>query len=131
MIDIENEVYTVVYDMLKAKYPKLYITGDPVSIPPEFPCASIYEADNYTYEKSQDSSCNENHANVMYEVYVFSNKKTGRKTECKNIFDDINKVLSSLGFIRKSKTPINDGNVFRLVGRFTAVVSKNNIIYRR
>ncbi len=131
MIDVESKIFTIIYNNLKKDFPKLYITGEPISIPPEFPCASIYEADNYTYEKTQDSGCNENHTHVMYEVYVYSNKKNGRKTECKEIFNAIDKILTSKGFARKSKIPINDGNIYRLVGRFTAVISKNNIIYRR
>lgn len=133
MIDIENTVYTKVYNALKSKYPDLFITSDPVAVPPECPCASIYEADNYTYGKSQDSGSNENHANLLYEVYVFSNKKTGHKTECKNIFSVADEVLIQTGFTRISRTPINDigGGVYCLIGRYTAVVSKDKTIYRR
>lgn len=133
MIDIENAVYTKVYDTLKKVFPDLYITADPVAIPSEYPCASIYEADSYSYDKTQDSASNENHVNVMYEVYVFSNKTSGRKTECKNIFKVADEVLLAMGFTRTSKTPILDpnGKDYRLVGRYTAVVSKNKEIYRR
>lgn len=133
MIDIENAVYTEVHNALKAAFPALTVTGDPVAAPSEFPCASIYEADNYSYEKTQDSGSNENHASVMYEVYVFSNKKSGHKTECKNIFQVADNVLLSLGFTRKSRTPINDigGGVYCLIGRYVAVVSKEKTIYRR
>lgn len=133
MIDIENAVYTKVYNALKAEFPTLAVTGDPVAAPSEFPCASIYEADNYSYAKTQDSSSNENHAGILYEVYVFSNKKSGHKTECKNIFKVADDVLLGLGFTRKSRTPINDigGGVYCLIGRYTAVVSEEKIIYRR
>lgn len=133
MIDIENAVYTKVYNALITAFPTLSVTGDPVAAPSEFPCASVYEADNYSYEKTQDSGSNENHASVMYEVYVFSNKASGHKTECKNIFQVADEVLLSLGFTRKSRTPINDigGGVYCLVGRYSAVVSQLQIIYRR
>jgi len=133
MIDIENAVYTKVFDALRKVFPTLYITADPIAIPSEYPCASIYEADNYSYDKTQDSNSNENHVNVMYELYVFSNKATGRKTECKNIFKVADDVLLKTGFTRISKTPIldSDGKDYRLVGRYSAVVSKNKEIYRR
>ncbi|MCX4312853.1 hypothetical protein [Anaerocaecibacter muris] len=133
MIDIENAVYTKVYNALKAEFPSLTVTGDPVAAPSEFPCASIYEADNYSYEKTQDSGGNENHARVMYEVYVFSNKKSGHKTECKNIFKVADDVLLSLGFTRKSRTPVNDvgSGVYCLIGRYAAVVSTEKKLYRR
>lgn len=133
MIDIENAVYTKCYDALKKRYPKLFIASEPVAMPPECPCVSIYEADNYTYDKSQDSGSNENHANLLYEVYVFSNKKNGHKTECKNIFSVVDDVLIRSGFTRISRTPINgiEGGVYCLIGRYTAVVSKDKTIYRR
>ncbi len=133
MIDIENAVYTKVHDAYMEKYPSLFITSDPVAVPPEFPCVSVYEADNYSHTTSQDSKSNENYANVLYEVYVFSNKKTGHKTECKELFKVADDVLINLGFTRISRTPVNDvgSGIFRLIGRYTAVVSPNKTIYRR
>lgn len=132
MIDCENEVFDIVYSALSAKFPKIEVTSEPNLSPAKFPCASIYEADNSVYSKTQDSGSNENHVKVMFEVYVFSNKKTGRKTECKNIFNVIDEKMLSIGFTRTTKQPLQPtDNIYQMIGRYEAVVSKNKTIYRR
>lgn len=132
MIDCENEVFDKVYTALNAKFPKMKITSEPTLSPAQFPCASIYEADNSVYSKTQDSGSNENHVKVMYEVYVFSNKKTGRKTECKNIFSVIDEKMLSLGFTRTTKQPLEpNNNIYQIIGRYEAVISKNKTVFRR
>lgn len=133
MIDIENEVFDSVYEDLVAKFPDISVTSDYVAMPSEFPCVSLYEADNASYDKTQDSGSNENHAKVMYEVYVFSNKKSARKTECKTIFGVVDAKMLSMGFTRIAKQPFprDDGAIYQLIGRYEAVVSKNKKIFRR
>ena len=75
----------------------------------------------------------ENHAGLMYEVNVYSNK-TGKKSECKSIFKMIDEEFASMGFTRILKEPIpniEDATIYRMVGRYTAVVSTDKVIYRR
>ena len=86
MIDIENEVFTKIATELRSQFTGINVYGEDVRSPSSFPCVSIVEADNYTLRRTQDSGSNENHANVMYEVNVYSNKTSGKKTECKEIF---------------------------------------------
>ena len=133
MIDIENEVFSTIATELRARFEQIYVTGEEVRSPSQFPTVSIVEADNYVYKHSQDSGDNENHATVMYEINVYSNRKAQKKTECKEIFGVIDGFLSKLGFTRTMKQPVTmeDSTVYRLVGRYTAVVSKNQIIYGR
>ena len=47
--------------------------------PAAFPAVMIEEKANSIYRKSQDSGSVENHASLMYEVNVYSNKQTGKK----------------------------------------------------
>ena len=94
MIDCENEIYTTVKTKVEAVYKGIHFTSEPTYSPAEFPCVALYEADNSSYDKTKDSSGKENHAQVMYEAYVFSNKKQGRKTECKNIFKVVRKYIN-------------------------------------
>ena len=84
MISIENEVFSTIAVAVRDKYPSIYLTGEYVKSPPSFPAGSIVEMDNTTYTSTQTSSENETHANVMYEVNVYSNKAKGKKTECKD-----------------------------------------------
>lgn len=133
MIDIENKVFDTIAKSLRVSFPSIFVTGEKVAAPKAYPCVSIVEADNYAYSRSQDSSHSENHASVMYEVQVFSNKTNGKKTECKSIFAVVDNKLNEMGFIRKVKQPIpmDDAKSYQLIGRYEAVVSQNQKIYRR
>lgn len=133
MIDIENEVFSLLSDHLESKFPGINMAGDTVAAPSEFPCAALEEVDNYSDVRTQDTGSNENHAVLMYELAVFSNKVAGRKAEAKSIASEASDFLQKLGFTRKSMNPAPSGmdKVYRLVCRFTAEVSADNEIYRR
>lgn len=85
----------------------------------------------YTYPKAKQI---ENHAQVLYEVNVYSNKTSGKKTECKAIIALIDSKMEALGFTRTLMNPVpneEDATVYRMVARYRAIVSKNKTIYRR
>jgi hypothetical protein len=134
MIDIENELFTIISTDLRATYTDIFITGEYVKSPPSFPCVSIIEEDNQIYRNTRDSSNIENHVQVVYEVNVYSNKTTGKKSECKAIISQIDKQMGRLGFTRTLLTPIPnelDATIYRMTARYRAIVSKENMIYRR
>ena len=134
MINIENEVFTKVSEKVRNKYPDIYLTGEYVKSPPTFPAGSIVEMDNTVYSATQTCSGNENHASVMYEVNVYSNKTKGKKTECKEIISLIDEEMTNLGFSRTMLQPIpnmDDATIYRMTGRYTAVISKDKKLYRR
>jgi hypothetical protein len=65
---------------------------------------------------------------------VYSNKKSGKKSECKAIASLIDDEMAALGFSRSMLQPIpnmDDATIYRMTGRYRAVVSKDKIIYRR
>lgn len=131
MIDIENEVFSRVSKALKGKFSSVYVTGEYAKTPPTFPAVSLIEMDNTAYEFTRDSGSNENHISVMYEANVYSNKKTGRKTECKSIISALDDEMMSLGFNRTFCEPIpnEDATIYRMTARYRAIVSKNKTIY--
>lgn len=134
MIDIENEIFSTVSEAVRKKYPKIYMTGEYIKVPPSFPCISLVEADNQIYRNTRTTESNENHVQVLYEVNVYSNKKTGRKTECKTIIALIDDLMLKLGFTRTLLQPIpneEDATIYRMVARYRAIVSKEKVIYRR
>ena len=134
MIDIENEVFNRVATRVREQFPDIFIVGEYVSSPSSFPAVSLVEMDNSIREATIDSGSNENHANVMYEVNVYSNKTTGKKTECKTIIALIDAEMTAIGFVRVSLTPVPneyDSTIYRMVGRYRAAVSNNHKIYRR
>ena len=134
MIDIENAVFNSVATEVRAKYPDAYIVGEYVKSPPQFPCISIIEMENKSYQPTEDSGSVENHASVMYEMNVYSNKSVGKKAECKAIAALIDERLLALGFARTMLQPIpnlDDATIYRMVGRYSAIISKDKEIFRR
>lgn len=134
MIDIENEVFTTVATDLRANYPAINVVGEYVKTPSQFPCVSLIEMDNQTYQSTEDSGCSENHVSVMYEINIYSNKTVGKKTECKVIANLIDERMLALGFARTMLQPVpnlDDATIYRIVGRYSAIISKDKVIYRR
>lgn len=134
MIDIETEIFNGIAKKLRNKYGENFkVYGETVLSPSEFPCACIEESDNYAYTRSQDSGSFENHAELVYDVNIYSNKRNRKKTECKEILKIIDEYFTGIGFTRITKNPISldDATKYRLFARYSAVASKDGIIYRR
>lgn len=134
MINVEAEIFAYVSKALHEKYSNIYITGEYVKKPPQFPCVYLLEADNQAYFSTRTTESNENHVQVVYEADVFSNKKSARKSECREILALIDEKMMELGFTRTLLTPVpnyEDATIYRLAARYRAVISKDKVIYRR
>lgn len=134
MIDVENDIFNTVASVVRAMDPDIHMVGEYVKTPPKFPCVSLVEMDNQSYQRTEDSGSSENHASVMYEVNIYSNKTVGKKTECKEIAAVIDEQMLALGFARTMLQPIpniDDATIYRMVGRYSAIISKNKVIFRR
>lgn len=134
MINIEEELFSIVSQKVRAKYPKVFMTGEYVKAPSSFPCVSLVEADNSVYRDTQTTDEPENHDVLLYELNVYSNKAKYKKAECKEIAALVDEELLRMGFTRTMLNPIpnmEDATIYRMLGRYTAIVSKNNTIYRR
>ena len=134
MIDIENQVFARVAKRVRAQFPDIFMTGEYVNAPPSFPAASGVEMENSVRADAIDSGSNERYANVMYEWNVYSNKTTGKKSECKKIMALIDTEMTAMGFERVTLTPVPneyDSTIYRMVGRYRAAVSTDHKIYRR
>ena len=134
MINIENEIFSTIANVIQTVYPEVYIVGEYVKSPPRFPSVSIVEIDNMVYDRTQTSGSLENHAEVTYEVNIYSNKTSGKKSECKAIASLIDNEFATLGFSRTILQPIpniDDATIYRILGRYKGVVSKDNKVFRR
>jgi hypothetical protein len=70
---------------------------------------------------------------ILYGTNEF-NKKVGKKSECKAIAALIDEQMLALGFVRTMLQPIpnlDDATIYRMVGRYSAIISKDEVIYRR
>lgn len=134
MINVENEIFNRVANSVRKAYPSVFISGEYIRTPSKFPFVSLIEMSNTTYDRTQTSGSLENHVSVMYEVNIYSNKTSGKKSECKAIAALIDNELATLGFSRTMLQPIpnmDDATIYRMTGRYTAVISKDKAIYRR
>ena len=133
MISYENEIFTIIATRLRNEFQGIYVASTLNLNPTKFPCVFIEEADNYPLERSADTKSIENHAVVMHEVNVFSNKTNGKKTEAKEIMKVIDEEYAKLGFRRQTMQPLSldDSTKYRIASRFTAVVDGNRTVYRR
>lgn len=134
MIDIENQVFQRCATAFRAAYPNGYIAGEYVSQPPKFPAVMIVEMDNTVHRAGRDSASIENFADVMYQVDVFSNLNKGKKDQAKAIVALIDEQFAQMGFTRTFLNPVpnmNDATIYRMTGRYQAVVGEDEIIYRR
>ena len=134
MIDVEVQVFDEVARAVLAEYPEAYVSGEHVEVPASFPAVSIIEAVNQVDESRQDSSDDENAAVLSYSVNVYSNSKSGAKMECKAVMGIIDDKMRSMNMRRTFSRPVNnaaDPSIYRLVARFTGLVDKNDVFYRR
>ncbi len=134
MIDIESEVFTFVAEGVRAAFPDAFVTGEYVKAPPRFPALSVVEYDNHVYARTSTSGETENHAELMYQLDAYSNKSVGKKSECRAIMAAADCRLRDLGFTRTFMQPVPneiDATVYRITARYSAVASKNKVIYRR
>lgn len=134
MIDFETLIFSRIANKLREDDPGMFVSGEYVKAPADFPAVMIEEKGNSTYQRTQDSGNLENHASLMYEVNIFSNKRVGKKSQCKELFAIVDGEFKDMGFTRIMKEPVpnlEDGTVYRLIGRYTAVMSTGGIIFRR
>lgn len=134
MINVESEIFNIVAKAIRAAFPGAYVVGEYVKSPSRFPCVSIVEFDNTAYERTQTSGNLENHADLTYEINIYSNKISGKKSECKSIAALTDNELATLGFSRTMLQPIpnvDDATIYRILGRYRGVVSKDKYVFRR
>lgn len=133
MIDVENEVYTRIVEMLRVQFPGINTASEYVKSPSAFPHVSITQSDSYPITEREDSSVEENMVQVMFEVNVYSNKSNGKKTECKIIMNAINDLLTTMNFRRLAMTPVpnmEDATIYRIAARYR-VATDGKFFYRR
>ena len=129
MIDIENKIYSPIRTALVNAYDGIFVTSEPTATTAKFPAVSIVQEDNYMSINKLDNSGEEKFATVMFQVDVYSNKASGRKSQCKEIMGVIDTMLYQMNFTRLSLTPVpmaNEG-YYRLTARYRAETDGTNL----
>ena len=132
MIDPENEVITRVTNILLEQFPNLDISSDWSRTIAEFPHLTIYAGDSHTLATTWDSG---NNAIEVYTfvVQVYSNKKGGKRAECRDILRVVDDFMRSINARRESRTAlpnIEDNTIYRM-GATYIVATDGTYFYRR
>lgn len=129
MIDVENKIYSPIRTALVNAYDGIFVTSEPTATSAKFPAVSIVQQDNYMSINHLDNSGTERFATIMFQVDVYSNKASGRKSQCKEIMNVIDTMLYGMNFTRLSLTPVpmaNEG-YYRLTARYRAETDGTNL----
>ena len=124
MIDVENKVFTKVYDKIIEKYPNALISSEYLRSESIFPAITIMEQNNMVYQQASALSKIENMVSLMYEINVYSNKTVGKKTEAKDIITIADNEMLAMGFIRTYMNPIanlENATIYRIVARYEKI----------
>ena len=127
MITIENIVTDEIITELATAYPSATVGSEYTRTTARFPYVQVVEMDNSVLESASTLSTIEVMATLTYEIQIFSNKKSGRKAECKALAAIVDNVMESLGFHRIMLNQVlnyEDATVYRMVGRWRKIQVK-------
>ena len=124
MIDVENLIFDRLADIVRTVSPSAAVYGEYVEAPAAFPCVTIVEADNRVLERTRDLDAIEHYAQIMYEVNVYTNDSSGKKSKAKSIANAIDNEMLAMHFTRsfRGQTPNIDRTIYRITMRFSAIV---------
>lgn len=133
MIDISNELYTLVKNALNAYDNTIGTSSVYTNTPSVYPFVSVEEIDNMVDMDTSDSCHVENHAEIQYEINIYA-KDPIKKSKAYAILQVVDSLLGSYNFVRRSKNDFQEGNnetTYHIILRYSAVVSQDHTIYRR
>lgn len=131
MIDFSNEIFNAVAQNLRSAYKGIKVVGEYVAAPSAFPTVTIDETGNVPAHL--DSGSNNKYARVTYRVQVFSNLKSGKRKQAREIYSHVDAKLQELGLfaVTYTTTPaIYNSEVYCITATYEAVVDRDGMIYR-
>lgn len=134
MINIDDRVFAIVFEAVKAVAPEAQICDPHIASPSIFPCVTVQLADNATTPSVIGSRNKARYARITYQVEVYSNKDNGKKSECYKIMAAISDALILRNFQQIVMTPtpnLKDASIYRLTARFQVIADNKNKTYRR
>lgn len=127
MITIENKVVDEITTALATAFPGATVGSEYTRTSSKFPFVEVVEMDNSVLQRASTLTNIEVMATLTYEIQIFSNKKVGKKSECKAIAAIVDGVMESLGFYRMMLNQVlnyEDATIYRMVGRWQKIQGK-------
>ena len=132
MINIFNELFTLLKNTLATYDPNIKTASVYTNMPSSYPFVSFEEINNSVHEQTSDSCDIEEHADIEYEVNIWT-QNPQKKSQADDISNVVDNLLKSYNFVRTTRNPFQspDETTYRVVIRYSGVVSKDHTIYRR
>ena len=93
MLNVFNSVFTDIATPVRAATPGVFLTGERIAAPTKFPCVTVVEADNYEDTQYRNNTLTEQITSLMYEITVYSNLTSGKRSQCIEILQIIDDVM--------------------------------------
>lgn len=134
MINVLNEIFDTVATAVREAHIGATVTGEYTRKPSKFPTVTLDEASNTMVGRLEDSSHEEKFAGVVYRLQVFSNKRSGKRAEAREIFATADAEMRRMGFQRVAYTTtpeIYESTIYQITATYEAVVSAAGYVYKR
>ena len=99
MIEITNELYTLLVNALTSYDGTIETSSVYHNVPSKYPFVSFEEIDTNVYEQGSDCCEIENYANVDYEINIYT-KNPSKKSKGDSIANVVDNLMKSKGFKR-------------------------------
>lgn len=136
MIDVENKIFTDIYNAVIASYPNAFISAVEVLVEPTFPAVFVRVEQSMPTRRYINSARTEPFRDLTIDINVYSDLLSGRKAETKAIMTIIDNEMTAMGFDQSAMNPLDLTNsenklIARLFARYTGSVDENGIFYSR
>lgn len=131
MIDISNEVFTIIKKAVKEYDTGITVIGESIGNPSRFPCVTVDETSNVPVE--MDTSLLNRYALLQYRIQVFSNRESGKRMEAREIYRIIDETMQKHGFTCKTysvRPNIYLSNIYQIQTTYEAISSRDGFIFR-
>lgn len=132
MNDRENEIYTYIRNAVKDVFPSASVSDVYLRVPPSFPHVSIMQIGSSEPKAHIDSSMKEKFTQLSFQIDIYSDDETRKKTICKVISQIVDETMKGINFRRQSLRPVPnlaDATIYRITARYTGIVSDDGMFY--
>ena len=130
MIDIETEVFNIVYPYIAPLVPEGGFVSEFVPEPASLPHVYLSEIDNTPDPRTADTGSKEYSCIISYQAQVYARSKQ----ECREIQAALDSALiGELGFEKLSSNQISnlgDTTIYRFVSRYRRGIMQDGAMYR-
>lgn len=129
MINVFNEIYTGLSTQLGSD---VSMSSVDTNTPASYPFVSVVQINDSVFLEGSDCCNIENFADIEFEINVYT-EQPSKKAKNDELCEKIDTYLSSIGLVRRTKMPLSmsDESLYRVVIRYSGIVSKDHTIYRR